>query len=73
MTWGYPYVMEEFQFHMTLTGRIKDPDEPILQSIRQYFAPSIPAPFELDSLTLVGEDRDGLFHTVHRVALTGDL
>jgi hypothetical protein len=20
--WGYPYVMEEFRFHMTLTGRL---------------------------------------------------
>jgi len=22
--WGYPYVMEEFRFHMTLTGRLDD-------------------------------------------------
>ena len=22
--WGYPYVMDEFRFHITLTGHIKD-------------------------------------------------
>jgi hypothetical protein len=25
--WGYPYVMEEFQFHMSLTSKIDDPQE----------------------------------------------
>lgn len=25
--WGYPYVLEEFRFHLTLTGGIPDPDE----------------------------------------------
>lgn len=27
MRWGYPYVLEEFRFHLTLTGRIEDPSE----------------------------------------------
>lgn len=36
---GYPYVFEDFRFHMTLTGRLTDPrrDE-ILASLRQAFA-----------------------------------
>lgn len=71
MAWGYPYVMDDFQFHMTLTGRIKDPDGAILQRTHDYFKPSVPAPFRLDSLALVGEDANGMFHTVHRIALTG--
>ena len=25
--WGYPYVLEEMRFHLTLTGSIHDPDE----------------------------------------------
>ena len=25
--WGYPYIFEEFRFHMTLTGAIKDDDQ----------------------------------------------
>lgn len=27
LQWGYPFVMEEFRFHMTLTGRIHDLDD----------------------------------------------
>jgi len=37
--WGYPYVMEEFRFHMTLTGRLDDRRrEPILAMLRDRFA-----------------------------------
>jgi putative phosphonate metabolism protein len=37
--WGYPYVMEEFRFHMTLTGRLDDRRrEPILAMLRYRFA-----------------------------------
>jgi putative phosphonate metabolism protein len=24
--WGYPYVLDEFRFHLTLTGRLSEPD-----------------------------------------------
>lgn len=24
--WGYPYIFEQFRFHMTLTGRLNDPE-----------------------------------------------
>jgi putative phosphonate metabolism protein len=37
--WGYPYVMEEFRFHMTLTGRLgSERREPILAMLRSRFA-----------------------------------
>ncbi len=36
--WGYPYVMEEFRFHMTLTGRLDaERRGPILQMLRARF------------------------------------
>ena len=25
--WGYPYVLTEFRFHITLTGRVQDPEQ----------------------------------------------
>jgi putative phosphonate metabolism protein len=28
--WGYPYVMEEFRFHLTLTGKVTDQDSDVL-------------------------------------------
>ncbi|MBA2397129.1 MAG: DUF1045 domain-containing protein [Bradyrhizobium sp.] len=37
--WGYPYVMKEFRFHMTLTGRLgSERREPILAMLRNRFA-----------------------------------
>ena len=37
--WGYPYVMEEFRFHMTLTGRLDETRrEAVLAMLRERFA-----------------------------------
>ena len=37
--WGYPHVMEDFRFHMTLTGRLGDDRRgPILGMLRDRFA-----------------------------------
>jgi putative phosphonate metabolism protein len=37
--WGYPYVMDEFRFHMTLTGRLDDERRgPILVLLQDRFA-----------------------------------
>lgn len=37
--WGYPYVKEEFRFHMTLTGRLDaERREPIVAMLRKRFA-----------------------------------
>ena len=36
--WGYPYVFEEFRFHMTLTGRLDEERRgPIVEMLRQRF------------------------------------
>jgi putative phosphonate metabolism protein len=37
--WGYPYVMEQFRFHMTLTGRLgSERREPVLAMLRSRFS-----------------------------------
>lgn len=70
--WGYPYVMEDFRFHMTLTGRLTpDRAEGVRDALAAYFAPHLSAPFVIDSLCLMGEDAGGLFHLVQRYALSG--
>ncbi|WFU24247.1 DUF1045 domain-containing protein [Bradyrhizobium sp. CB1717] len=52
--WGYPYVMEEFRFHMTLTGRLDaERRGPILEMLRARFAT-----LDLDALAI---DRLALF------------
>jgi putative phosphonate metabolism protein len=68
--WGYPHVEEFFRFHFTLTGPIPDAElAQVRQAIEAYLMPAIPAPFDIDSLTLCGEDADGRFHQVARFGL----
>lgn len=69
VTWGYPFVMEDFHFHITLTGRIRGDASPVLEALRGFLGPVLPAPFYIDSLTLVGEDDSGMFHEIARYPL----
>lgn len=40
LAWGYPYVFEDFRFHMTLTGQIRDEAlrGRVLEALREHFA-----------------------------------
>lgn len=68
--WGYPHVMEEFRFHLTLTDRLADPG-PVAAVLAAHFAPVLPRPFVIEDLCLFGEDEARRFHLLHRHALTG--
>jgi putative phosphonate metabolism protein len=67
--WGYPYVMDEFRFHMTLSGPLADP-APVEAALAPLLAPLRLSPFVIDAVALVGERPDGNFELVHRYALT---
>lgn len=69
--WGYPYVMDQFRFHITLTRRIEGDSGPVAQALAAHFAPALPAPFMVQTLTLVGQRADGMFEEIHRYALSG--
>lgn len=68
--WGYPYVMDEFRFHLTLTGRTPKVDA-VCEALKSHFAPVLPSPFTIESLALMGEDAEGVFHLIHRYELSG--
>lgn len=68
--WGYPHVMEQFRFHLTLTDRLDHP-EPVRAALEDYFAPVLPRPFIIEDLCLFGEDSSGRFHLLHRYPLSG--
>lgn len=69
--YGYPHVMEEFQFHLTLSGRLTAEDAPRLQTAAAaHFAGLIPQPFAVEDLCLCGEDQTGRFHLLHRYPLS---
>jgi putative phosphonate metabolism protein len=64
--WGYPYVFEEFRFHMTLTGRVADADAPrVMRAIEEHFGPVLEEPPEIGSLALFVEPEPGAPFTVH--------
>ncbi|CCE04023.1 DUF1045 domain-containing protein [Bradyrhizobium sp. STM 3809] len=51
--WGYPYVMEDFRFHMTLTCRLSDERRtPILAMLKDRFAALDLATLAVDRIAL---------------------
>jgi putative phosphonate metabolism protein len=55
--WGYPYVMEEFRFHMTLTGRLgSERREPLLAMLRERFAAVRLTRLAIDGIALFRQD-----------------
>ncbi|MEM9642209.1 MAG: DUF1045 domain-containing protein [Pseudomonadota bacterium] len=70
--WGYPFVFEDFRFHLTLSGPRDGADMVTLQRAAQdHFAAAIEGPFLVDALTLFGERPDGMFKVLHRYDMTG--
>lgn len=70
--WGYPFVLDEFRFHLTLTDRL----DPALAAqagpaLAAHFDPVLPAPFVIEDLCLFGEGPGGQFRILHRYALSG--
>lgn len=65
--WGYPHVLDEFRFHMTLTGA--DPEGEARAAIEAHFTEAMAAPLSLADLALVGEREDGFFEVIHRQPL----
>jgi len=58
--YGYPYVLEEFRFHMTLTDRLPhNLQGPIMTDARAWFAPALNQPVALDRLVLFHEPTPG--------------
>ena len=72
--YGYPYVLEEFQFHMTLTDRLPaDLQAPMVERATSWFAQAPAAPIRLDRLVLFHEAEPGAaFRRLDDFPLTGD-
>lgn len=71
--WGYPYVQEEFRFHLTLTGKLGAASGQVADRLHAHFTPVLPRPFNVNTLCLMGEDDTGLFHLLHRYELSGQV
>jgi putative phosphonate metabolism protein len=55
--WGYPYVMEAFRFHMTLTDRLADDErQRIIPALRKLFGPAVTSNVAIDGISLFHQD-----------------
>lgn len=56
--WGYPYVMDEFRFHLTLTGKIEDPQirKVVGSHAQTFFTPEMCKNVAFEGLSLFVEE-----------------
>lgn len=70
--WGYPYVLDEFRFHITLTNRMADRSlrDQVAQLARSHAATVIGRPHPVRELCLFHQpDRNTPFRLLHRARL----
>lgn len=63
LCWGYPYVFEDFRFHMTLTDRLGQPERSrVLSILRASAAAVAEVPFQADAIAVYEQaDREQAF------------
>jgi putative phosphonate metabolism protein len=73
LRWGYPYVMAEFRFHMTLTARLSGAEgDAVGAALAPLVEPFCQAPLPIDALSLFRQDAaDRPFRLIRRYALAG--
>lgn len=66
-TWGYPYVFDDFQFHMTLTSDLDPADRHRLEPVLQHLLAAVPLRLTIDALSLFTQaDPEGRFVAADR-------
>ncbi len=65
LRWGYPYVLEQWRFHLTLTGRLPDEERAAVMTILgQRFAGVIERPLQVNDLCIFRQPAPGRPFTV---------
>ena len=66
--WGYPYVLEDFRFHMTLTESLEAiVRRDVADKARAHFAEFVDRPYRLDALALFVEPAPGVDFTIRSI------
>lgn len=74
LRWGYPYVLEEWRFHLTLTGRIADAAEraAVMDILRKRFGGFVDRPLQVRDLCVFRQSAPGRpFSVLARFRLGG--
>jgi putative phosphonate metabolism protein len=70
--WGYPYVLDEFRFHLTLTGALdREEAADVFATLAGLTAPFCAVPLPVAEICMCGEGETGHFRIIRRYALTG--
>jgi hypothetical protein len=69
--WAYPFVMEQFQFHLTLSGSLQNVEHQVKENLKtaaqSWFAPLLENGLIIDSVTWFTQDqKNGDFRWVER-------
>lgn len=69
--WGYPYVFDEFRYHMTLTGRLDEAETaPVMDELAPLLQDALAEPLRIDALCLFAQaDRAAPFRLIRRFPL----
>lgn len=73
LRWGYPYVFEDFRFHLTLSGRLRSGEaEAVLAAVTQLVAPLLGPALEIGEICLFGDPgANAGFRLLRRYPLVG--
>ncbi|MCY4302093.1 MAG: DUF1045 domain-containing protein [Aestuariivita sp.] len=68
--WGYPYVLDEYRFHITLTSKLpRDELSHTELILAKELKPKLPRPIHINNISLMREDDNGYFHLLKRFPL----
>jgi hypothetical protein len=61
LEWGYPYIFDEYDFHITLTGTVQETSVQTLQTVLfHYFGEATAKPLKIDHLCLCRQPVSGM-------------
>lgn len=70
LEWGYPFILDDFHFHLTLTGGLSKSDgAAVIAALQPHVDALVPTPFSIEAITLMVQDKIGLFHHINRYSL----
>jgi len=71
--WGYPYVLDDFRLHFTLTGRLPSEERARAgTALGDYFAADLAQPLPIDAICVFEQPAPGApFRIIHRASFAG--
>lgn len=72
LKWGYPFIFDQFKFHLTLTGKLSEQNaQTVCDRLTDHLKPILDTPVEAVDLCLYGEREDGRFEIIERFPFLG--